>query len=137
MVKNIVKDDKFLSLPSTDMTEDDKYIIADLKDTLLFNKRYCIGMAANMIGYLKNAIIFEDNKKVYNVLLNPKIIKSEGEYEIEEGCLSLEGKRKTTRYKKIKVEYLDEFYRKRIKTFTDFEAEIIQHEIDHLSGILI
>ena len=137
MVKNIVKDVKFLSLPSTDMTEDDKYIIADLKDTLLFNKRYCIGMAANMIGYLKNAIIFEDNKKVYNVLLNPKIIKSEGEYEIEEGCLSLEGKRKTTRYKKIKVEYLDEFYRKRIKTFTDFEAEIIQHEIDHLSGILI
>jgi peptide deformylase len=137
MVKNIVKDVKFLSLPSTDMTEDDKYIIADLKDTLLFNKRYCVGMAANMIGYLKNAIIFEDNKKVYNVLLNPKIIKSEGEYEIEEGCLSLEGKRKTTRYKKIKVEYLDEFYRKRIKTFTDFEAEIIQHEIDHLSGILI
>ncbi len=137
MVKNIVKDVKFLSLPSTDMTEDDKYIIADLKDTLLFNKRYCVGMAANMIGYLKNAIIFEDIKKVYNVLLNPKIIKSEGEYEIEEGCLSLEGKRKTTRYKKIKVEYLDEFYRKRIKTFTDFEAEIIQHEIDHLSGILI
>ena len=137
MVKNIVRDTNFLSQKSTDMTEDDKYIIADLKDTLLFNKRHCVGMAANMIGYLKNAIIFENNKKTYEVLLNPKIIKSDGKYEIEEGCLSLEGKRKTVRYKKIKVEYLDEFYRRRIKTFIDFEAEIIQHEIDHLMGILI
>lgn len=137
MVKNIVKDINFLSQKSLDMTQEDNYIIADLKDTLLFNKRFCVGMAANMIGYLKNAIIFENNKKTYEVLLNPKIIKSDGKYEIEEGCLSLEGTRKTVRYKKIKVEYLDEFYRRRIKTFIDFEAEIIQHEIDHLMGILI
>lgn len=137
MVKNIVRDINFLSQKSTDMTIEDKYIIVDLKDTLYFNKSHCVGMAANMIGYLKNAIIFENNKKVYEIMLNPKIIKCDGEYEIEEGCLSLSGLRKTKRYKKIKVEYLDEEFRKRIKTFTDFEAEIIQHEIDHLSGIII
>lgn len=137
MVKNIVKDINFLSQKSVDMTEDDKQIILDLKDTLLFNKRFCVGMAANMIGYLKNAIIFENSKKEYEIMLNPKIIKFEFKYEIEEGCLSLEGKRKTERYKKIKVEYLDEFFRKRIKTYLDFEAEIIQHEIDHLKGIII
>lgn len=137
MVKNIIRDINFLSQKSSDMTLDDNYIIADLKDTLFFNKSHCVGMAANMIGYLKNAIIFENNKHTYEIMLNPRIIKSDGLYEIEEGCLSLDGVRKTKRYKKIKVEYLDEFYRKRIKTYTDFEAEIIQHEIDHLFGIII
>lgn len=137
MIKNIVKDINFLKNISKDMTRDDKYIIDDLNDTLLFNKSRCVGMAANMIGYLKNAIIFEDNKKNYQIMLNPKIIKKEDKYEAEEGCLSLDGTRKTIRYKKIKVEYLDALYRKRIKTFTDFEAQIIQHEIDHLFGIII
>jgi peptide deformylase len=137
MIKNIVKDIEFLKNISEDMTQDDKYIIDDLNDTLLFNKSRCVGMAANMIGYLKNAIIFEDNKKNYQIMINPKIIKKEEKYEAEEGCLSLDGTRKTIRYKKIKVEYLDALYRKRIKTFTDFEAQIIQHEIDHLFGIII
>ena len=85
MVKNIVRDINFLSQKSTDMTIEDKYIIGDLKDTLYFNKSHCVGMAANMIGYLKNAIIFENNKKVYEIMLNPKFIKCDGEYEIEEG----------------------------------------------------
>ncbi len=137
MIKNIVKDVIFLSQKSVDMTLDDKYIIDDLKDTLLFNKSRCVGMAANMIGYHKNAIIFEDNNKKYQIMLNPVILKKEMEYEAEEGCLSLTGVRKTKRYKKIKVKYLDELYRERIKTFIDFEAEIIQHEIDHLFGIII
>lgn len=137
MIKNIVKDINFLKNISEDMTQDDKYIIDDLNDTLLFNKSRCVGMAANMIGYLKNAIIFEDNKKNYQIMINPKIIKKEDEYEAEEGCLSLDGTRKAIRYKKIKIEYLDALYRKRIKTFNDFEAQIIQHEIDHLFGIII
>lgn len=137
MIKNIVKDIIFLSQKSVDMTLDDKYIIDDLKDTLLFNKSRCVGMAANMIGYHKNAIIFEDTNKKYQIMLNPVILKKEMEYEAEEGCLSLTGVRKTKRYKKIKVKYLDELYRERIKTFIDFEAEIIQHEIDHLFGIII
>lgn len=137
MLKNIVKDINFLSQKSEDATIDDKYIIDDLKDTLLFHKSHCVGMAANMIGYLKNIIIFENSKGLHEIMVNPQIIKCEGKYEIEEGCLSLEGKRLTTRYKKIKVSYLDDKFRQRIKTFTDFEAEIIQHEIDHLSGIII
>ena len=137
MIKNIVHDIDFLKIKSSDMTLDDKYIIADLKDTLLFNKTRCVGMAANMIGYHKNATIFEDKNGIYQIMLNPIILKKEVEYEIEEGCLSLTGTRLTKRFKKIKVKYLDELYRERIKTFIDFEAEIIQHEIDHLNGIII
>lgn len=137
MIKQIVKDIKFLMIKSEDMVETDKEIITDLKDTLIFNSHRCVGMAANMIGYHKNAIVFFDNNKQTQIMLNPKIIKKEIEYEAIEGCLSLEGERKTIRYKKIKVEYLDELYRKRIKTYTDFEAQIIQHEIDHLQGIII
>ncbi len=137
MIKNIVHDTKFLAIRSIDATIDDKYIIDDLKDTLLLNKSRCVGMAANMIGYHKNIIIFEDKNKNYQIMVNPTIIKKEQEYETEEGCLSLEGVRKTKRYKKIKVKYLDELFRERIKTYTDFEAEIIQHEIDHLFGIII
>ena len=137
MIKSIVRDIKFLMIKSEDITEKDKYIIDDLKDTLMFNSHRCVGMAANMIGYHKNAIVFFDNNKKIQIMLNPIILKKELEYETSEGCLSLDGQRSTKRYKKIKVEYLDELFRKRIKTYTDFEAQIILHEIDHTFGIII
>ena len=98
MIKNIVKDINFLNKLSTLATKDDLYIVSDLKDTLSFNKASCVGMAANMIGYLKNIIIFEDSNKKQCIMINPKIIKLDGEYETEEGCLSLSGVRKTIRY---------------------------------------
>ncbi len=137
MIKNIVKDVSFLSQPSTDAGLSDLYIANDLKDTLKFNRAGCVGMAANMIGYLKNIIIFEDEKKNYVIMINPKIIKASEEYDVEEGCLSLSGVRKTKRYKKIKVEYFNEAFQKRIQTYSGFTAQIIQHEIDHLMGIII
>lgn len=137
MVKNIVKDIEFLKIKSSPFLKEDIFIVDDLKDTLRFNRKYCVGMAANMIGYSKNCIIFIDEKESMQIMIEPKIIKKEGEYKTMEGCLSLIGKRECIRYKKIKVEYLTEKFEKRIKTFTDFTAEIIQHEIDHLSGIII
>lgn len=137
MVKNIVRDINFLSIPSIDATKDDLYIVQDLKDTLLFNRNRCVGMAANMIGYSKNIIIFEDEFKKHVIMINPKIIKYSNEYNTEEGCLSLEGVRPTKRYKSIKVEYYNEQFQKRIKSYNDFTAQIIQHEIDHLFGIII
>jgi len=137
MIKNIMRDEKFLSIVSIDATIEDLSIGNDLIDTLRFNRSRCVGMAANMIGVSKRIIIFEDENKNYIVMYNPVIIKKEGEYETEEGCLSLDGVRKTKRYKKIKVEYLDYEFRKRIKTYSGFTAQIIQHEIDHCNGIII
>lgn len=137
MVKNIIKDESFLSKKSIDATKDDLSIGNDLIDTLKFNRSRCVGMAANMIGVSKRIIIFEDENKAYIVMYNPIILKKEGEYEAEEGCLSLDGVRKAKRYKKIKVEYLDFEFRKRIKTYIGFTAQIIQHEIDHCNGIII
>ena len=137
MIKNIMRDEKFLSIVSIDATIEDLSIGNDLIDTLIFNRSRCVGMAANMIGVSKRIIIFEDENKNYIVMYNPVIIKQEGEYETEEGCLSLDGVRKTKRYKKIKVEYLDSEFRKRIKTYSGFTAQIIQHEIDHCNGIII
>lgn len=137
MIKNIIRDEKFLSIASIDATIEDLSIGNDLIDTLRFNRSRCVGMAANMIGVSKRIIIFEDENKNYIVMYNPVIIKQEGEYETEEGCLSLDGVRKTKRYKKIKVEYLDYEFRKRIKTYSGFTAQIIQHEIDHCNGIII
>ena len=137
MIKNICKDTSFLSQKSVLMTKDDLFIVPDLKDTLKFHLNGCVGMAANMIGYNKRCIIFINDNNEMEIMINPIIIKKEGEYEAEEGCLSLVGTRKTTRYKKIKVEYLNTNFEKRIKTFKDFTAEIILHEIDHLEGILI
>ena len=137
MVKNICKDINFLSLKSDIMTKEDSYIISDLKDTLKFHSNGCVGMAANMIGYNKRCIIYINEKEKMEIMINPIIIKKEMEYEALEGCLSLEGVRKTKRYKKIKVEYYNTNFEKRIKTFKDFTAQIIQHEIDHLHGIII
>ncbi len=137
MIKAIIKSENFLMLPSEPATKEDRYLIEDLKDTLRFHSKSCVGMAANMIGVLKRVIIFENEKKEYVLMFNPILLSFQNEYETEEGCLSLKGSRKTKRYKKIKVEYYNEDFKKRIQTFTDFTAQIIQHEIDHCNGILI
>lgn len=136
MIRDIVKDPLFLSRPSVDATIMDHQVIVDLKDTLEANKAGCVGMAANMIGVSKK-IIIADNMGLPMIMVNPVILEKTGPYETEEGCLSLSGVRKTTRYKSIKVHFLNEAFQKRIKTFDGWTAQIIQHEIDHLSGILI
>ena len=136
MVREIVRDEKLLSQISEKATIDDIDIATDLFDTLTANAGGCVGMAANMIGELKRIIIVDDNDN-YIIMFNPVILKKSDVYETNEGCLSLEGLRATRRYKKIKVEYQNEKMQRRIKTFTDFTAQIIQHEIDHCNGILI
>ena len=137
MIKEIVKDILFLNQASVDATKEDLAIGKDLLDTLTFHKEGCVGMAANMIGYHKNIIIM-DNHGEYLVMYNPKIVKTFGNpYETEEGCLSLEGVRPTKRYRKIKVQWFDDHWKIKIKTFEDFEAQIIQHEIDHCHGVII
>ena len=137
MVKELMHDPIFLAQKSSDATAADLETARDLLDTLLFHKEGCVGMAANMIGVCKRIIAFQDGKD-YTVMLNPAILKASGEYETEEGCLSLlGGPRKTKRYQKIKVEYQNLQLQKRIKTFEGWTAQIIQHEIDHCNGILI
>ncbi len=136
MIK-IVKDINFLSLKSTDCTKDDLYIVDKLKQALEENKLNCVGMAANMIGYNKNIIIFEDENKKYQIMINPTIILKKNSYKAKEGCLSLDGVRECLRYDYIKVEYYDEKFKLKIKTYKGFTAQIIQHEIDHLNGIII
>ena len=136
MIKEIVKDNFFLSLKSSDATQEDLYIVQDLKDTLTYNKNRCVGIAANMIGYSKRIIIVDDNGKQL-IMINPIYLKVSDPYQTEEGCLSHDGVKPCTRYKKVKVQYLDEQMKIKIKTYTDFTAQIIQHEMDHLEGILI
>lgn len=136
MIKEINHDPIFLSVKSEEAGKEDLYLAEDLRDTLTENKERCVGMAANMIGVRKRVIIFDDNGK-YTVMFNPEIIKRSGEYETEEGCLSLSGVRKTKRFKSIKVRYLNEDFGIRIKTYSGYTAQIIQHEIDHCDGILI
>jgi len=137
MIRNIVKDEMFLSKISTDMTKDDLYIVDELINTLKFNFNRCVGMAANMIGYLKKCIVFVDEFKEIQYMINPSIIKYDGEYTTKESCLSLTGERQCKRFKKIKVEYYNKNFQKRIKTYEGFTAQIIQHEIDHFKGKLI
>lgn len=136
MIKQINRDIIFLAQKSTLATTDDLQVAKDLLDTLKANADGCVGMAANMIGVSKRIIAFDNNGQ-YMLMFNPEIIKSLGFYETEEGCLSLEGKRKTKRYKTIKVKYQNEQFQTRIKTFNDFTAQIIQHEINHCDGIII
>ncbi len=136
MTREINRDIFILSQKSVPATENDRQTGEDLLETLIANSERCVGMAANMIGVLKNIIAVNDNND-YIVMYNPQIIKADKEYETEEGCLSLDGVRKTKRYKKIKVRYLDKDFKIKIKTYEDFTAQIIQHEIDHLSGIII
>lgn len=136
MIKEIVKDNFILSQVCQDATKEDLYIVDDLLDTIKFHQTHCVGMAANMIGYLKNIIVVE-NQNGYLILINPVIEKETGTYQCEESCLSHTGTKQTQGYHKIKVSYLDVQFKKRIKTFERFTAQIIQHEIDHCKGILI
>ena len=136
MVKEIVKDPIFLGQKSRAATAEDLPIAQDLLDTLDAHRDGCVGMAANMIGQAVRIIVF-DNAGTAMAMLNPEIVKATGLYETEEGCLSLEGVRKTKRYRSIKVQYQNENLQTRLKTFTGWTAQIIQHEIDHCNGILI
>lgn len=136
MIRPILHDPLFLAGKSTDASKADLQVITDLKDTLNANREICVGMAANMIGVRKNIIIvaapFQDL-----ILVNPVIIVRKGPYSAEEGCLSLAGIRKTTRYEEIEVSYLDEGFTPRRQVFRGQTAQIIQHETDHCLGILI
>ena len=136
MIKPIMKSEFFLRLPSEDAGPDDAVIGQDLLDTLHEHEHECVGLAANMIGVLKRIIAVEAEDG-YLVLFNPVILKKSGQYEAEEGCLSLEGVRKTKRWQSIKVQYQTMDGKPRIKTFTGWTAQIIQHEIDHCDGILV
>ena len=136
MVREIVHDPILLSIPSTPAEKGDLQVARDLLDTLAFHKDGCVGMAANMIGISKRIIAF-DNEGSYMVMFNPEIVKCSDRYEAEEGCLSLTGTRKTKRWKSIKVQYQNEQFQTRFKTFTGWTAQIIQHEIDHCNGIII
>ena len=136
MVKQIVRDIFFLGQPSEPATQADLSVGRDLLDTLQANRDACVGMAANMIGVKKNIIIV--NMGLIDVVMfNPVIISRRGRYETEEGCLSLEGVRKTTRYQEIEVEYYDSSWKKQRQKLSGWTAQIAQHEIDHLSGKII
>ena len=136
VVREIMRDEAFLSQKAELATLEDLPVAQDLLDTLTAHKDGCVGMAANMIGVCKRIIAF-DNKGKYMVMLNPEIIKKSGPYEAEEGCLSLTGTRKAKRWQSIKVQYQNEQFQTRFKTFTGWTAQIIQHEIDHCEGVLI
>lgn len=136
MIRDICKDENFLAQRGETALPADLGIAQDLLDTLMAHKDGCVGMAANMIGVNKRIIAF-DNEGEYTVMLNPVIIKESGAYEAEEGCLSLTGTRKVRRFKSIKVQWQNEKLQTRLKTFTGWTAEIIQHEIDHCEGVLI
>ena len=137
MVKELMHDPIFLAQKSEESTSYDRQTAIDLQDTLLFHKNECVGMAANMIGVKKRIICF-DNNGSYMTMFNPEIIKADEAYNTEESCLSLlGGPRPGKRYKKIKVKFTETDFKVKIKTFEGWTAQIIQHEIDHLSGILI
>ena len=137
MVRELVHDPLLLARRSRQAVKEDLSIAEDLRQTLLHHRESCVGMAANMIGKHVRIIAFFDGAQLM-VMLNPEILKAEGEYETEEGCLSLlGGPRKTRRFEKIKVRWQTENFQTRLKTFTGWTAQIIQHEVDHCNGILI
>lgn len=137
MIQPIMKDPIFLAQKSAPATEQDLQAARDLLDTLTAHRDGCVGMAANMIGVCKAIIAVNDGGSCL-LMLNPEILKKEGEYETEEGCLSLlGGPRKTKRYRKIKVRYQTTDLQVRLKTFSGWTAQIIQHEVDHCNGVLI
>ncbi len=137
MVKELMHDPIFLSIKSAPATVDDLRVAGDLLDTLTAHKETCVGMAANMIGVSKRIIAF-DNAGEYMVMFNPTIIKKSEPYDAEEGCLSLlGGPRKCKRYKTIKIQWQTSDFKVRIKNFSGWTAQIIQHEIDHCDGVLI
>jgi len=136
MIRPIMKDPIFLAQKSAPATVMDLPVAQDLRDTLEAHRDGCVGMAANMIGVAKRIIIFDDNGST-TVMFNPEIVKCSGAYEAEEGCLSLPGARKARRYRSIKVQYQNEQFQTRLKTYIGYTAQIIQHEIDHCNGVLI
>ena len=137
MIRELIHDPLFLARKSTPATAEDLSVAQDLLDTLTAHKDTCVGMAANMIGVTKRIIVFADGNG-YTTMLNPEIIASSGKYDTEEGCLSLlGGPRKTKRFQKIKVRYQNLQLQTRLKTYTGWTAQIIQHDIDHCNGILI
>ena len=136
MIREICRDETFLAQKAAPATADDLATAQDLLDTLTAHKDGCVGMAANMIGVCKRIIAF-DNEGTYLVMFNPEIVKKSGFYQAEEGCLSLTGTRPARRWKTIKVRWQNEKFQERLKTFTGWTAQIIQHEIDHCEGIII
>ena len=136
MIRPIIRDPQLLNLPSEPAIEADRQLITDLVDTLRANADRCVGMAANMIGEKVRIIAFVDGSRPME-MFNPVIVKRDGPFDCEEGCLSLEGSRPTKRYKIIKVQWQNREMKPRTKTFTGFTAQIIQHEMDHLEGIII
>ena len=137
MVKELMHDPIFLAQKSAAATAEDLPVARDLLDTLTFHRETCVGMAANMIGVTKRIIAFDCEGSLM-AMLNPEIVATSDSYEAEESCLSLlGGPRKTVRYRKIKVRYQNEKMQTRLKTFTGFTAQIIQHEVDHCNGVLI
>ena len=137
MVKEVIHDPVLLGIKSEAATKEDLQVARDLLDTLAAHKDACVGMAANMIGVHKRIIVF-DNTGSYMTMFNPQIVKASGLYDAQEGCLSLVGgPRPCKRYQTIKVQWQNEQFQTRIKTFTGWPAQIIQHEIDHCNGILI
>ena len=136
MIRDICKDEAFLAQKAETATAEDLDTAQDLLDTLAAHREGCVGMAANMIGVNKRIIVFDDDGK-YQVMFNPVIVKHDGPYEAEEGCLSLTGRRKVKRFRTIKVQWQNEKLQTRRKTFTGWTSEIIQHEIDHCEGVLI
>ena len=137
MIKEIVTDPIFLSQKSEPATKNDQQTIRDLMDTIEANAERCVGMAANMIGVRKTILVAQVGKE-YLIMVNPKIVDHSKRYcDAEEGCLSLPGQRPAKRYPIIVVEYWDKKFKKKKQTFKGFEAQIIQHEMDHFEGILI
>lgn len=136
MIRPIMKDEAFLAQPSAPATQEDLPVAHDLLDTLAAHREGCVGMAANMIGVRKRIIAFDDEGG-YTVMLNPEIVRRADRYEAEEGCLSLTGVRRVQRWRSIKVRYQNMAFQTRLKTFTGWTAQIIQHELDHCNGVLI
>ena len=141
MVRELMHEPIFLGMKSETATKEDTAVAQDLLDTLLAHKETCVGMAANMIGVRKRVIAFYDESgksPTYTVMFNPEIIKKDGIYDTEEGCLSLlGGPRKCKRYKSIKVQYQTAELQTRVKSYSGWTAQIIQHEVDHCNGVLI
>ena len=136
MIRPIMKDPIFLAQKSAPAAAADLPLAQDLRDTLEAHRDGCVGMAANMIGAAKRIIIFDDSGSA-TVMFNPEIVRCSGAFEAEEGCLSLSGTRRVKRFRSIKVRYQNEQLQTRLKTYTGWTAQIIQHEIDHCNGVLI
>ena len=136
MIRDICRDEHLLAQKAEPAAAADLAAAQDLLDTFAAHRDGCVGMAANMIGVNRRIIVFESDGAA-QLMLNPVILRQSGPYEAEEGCLSLSGTRRTKRYQTIKVQWQNERFQTRIKTFTGFAAEIIQHEIDHCEGVLI